>query len=144
MKNLVLIGMMGCGKTTCGKLLSAKLNRPLVDTDEVIVAREGRTINDIFAAEGEEYCLVQQLVDEAVCNPLKVWHDLGEPASLSAEQKELLQSCARPQITTRRLRAEGGIVTVPVRLGRNAVAALELRPVRTCSDRGYDYERAVF
>ena len=55
MKNLVLIGMMGCGKTTCGKLLSAKLNRPLVDTDEVIVAREGRTINDIFAAEGEEY-----------------------------------------------------------------------------------------
>ena len=35
MKNLVLIGMMGCGKTTCGKLLSAKLNRPLVDTDEV-------------------------------------------------------------------------------------------------------------
>lgn len=95
-------------------------------------------------AEGEEYCLVQQLVDEVVCNPLKVWHDLGEPASLSAEQKALLQGCARPQITTRRLRAEGGIVTVPVRLGRNAVAALELRPVRTCSDRGYDYERAVF
>jgi shikimate kinase len=55
MKNIVLIGMMGCGKTTCGKLLSEKLGRPLVDTDEQIVQREGRSINDIFAADGEEY-----------------------------------------------------------------------------------------
>lgn len=55
MKNIVLIGMMGCGKTTCGTLLSRKLNRPLVDTDAVIVEREGRSISDIFAAEGEEY-----------------------------------------------------------------------------------------
>ncbi len=55
MKNLVLIGMMGCGKTTCGKLLSQKLNRPLVDTDEVIVNQEGRSISDIFAADGEGY-----------------------------------------------------------------------------------------
>ncbi len=55
MKNLVLIGMMGCGKTTCGRLLSRRLGRPLVDTDEVIVSREGRSISEIFAAEGEEY-----------------------------------------------------------------------------------------
>ncbi|MCD8144461.1 MAG: shikimate kinase [Oscillospiraceae bacterium] len=55
MKNIVLIGMMGCGKTTCGQMLSERLNRPLVDTDTVIIQREGRSINDIFAAEGEEY-----------------------------------------------------------------------------------------
>jgi shikimate kinase len=55
MKNIVLIGMMGCGKTTCGKLLSEKLGRPLVDTDERIVQREGRSINEIFATDGEEY-----------------------------------------------------------------------------------------
>jgi shikimate kinase len=55
MKNIVLIGMMGCGKTTCGKLLSRKLGRPLVDTDALIVEREGRSISEIFATEGEEY-----------------------------------------------------------------------------------------
>lgn len=55
MKNIVLIGMMGCGKTTVGRLLSEKLGRPLVDTDGYIVERECRSINDIFAAEGEGY-----------------------------------------------------------------------------------------
>jgi shikimate kinase len=55
MKNIVLIGMMGSGKTTCGQLLAQRLNRELVDTDVLIVAREGRAISDIFAAEGENY-----------------------------------------------------------------------------------------
>lgn len=54
MKNIVLIGMMGCGKSTCGKLLSQRLGLKLVDTDELIVEREGRSISQIFAAEGEE------------------------------------------------------------------------------------------
>ncbi len=55
MKNIVLIGMMGCGKTTCATLLSKKLGRPMVDTDELIVEQEGRSISDIFAADGEAY-----------------------------------------------------------------------------------------
>ena len=55
MKNIVLIGMMGCGKTTVGTMLSQALGRTLVDTDQLIVEREGRSINDIFAAEGEGY-----------------------------------------------------------------------------------------
>ena len=55
MKNIVLIGMMGCGKTTCGTLLSRKLGLPLVDTDSMIVEKEGRSIDEIFAVEGEEY-----------------------------------------------------------------------------------------
>lgn len=55
MKNIVLIGMMGCGKSTVGALLSEKLGRKLVDTDELIVEREGRSINEMFAAEGEGY-----------------------------------------------------------------------------------------
>ena len=52
-KNIVLIGMMGCGKTTVGNLLTRHLNRPLVDTDVVIEEREGRSIPDIFAQDGE-------------------------------------------------------------------------------------------
>ena len=46
---------MGCGKTHWGKLISEKLQIPFFDLDEQIVASEGRSINDIFATEGEEY-----------------------------------------------------------------------------------------
>lgn len=55
MKNIVLIGMMGCGKTTCGGRLADRLGRELVDTDALIEAREGRAIPDIFARSGEDY-----------------------------------------------------------------------------------------
>ena len=55
MKNIVLIGMMGCGKSTCGRLLAQRLGREFIDTDAFIEAREGRTIPAVFAADGEEY-----------------------------------------------------------------------------------------
>ncbi len=53
--NLVLMGMMGCGKSTCGRLLAQRLGRELVDMDTVIQQREGRSISHIFAREGEEH-----------------------------------------------------------------------------------------
>jgi len=53
--NIVLIGMPGCGKTTVGKALSNALHREVLDVDALIVEREGRTIPDIFATDGEEY-----------------------------------------------------------------------------------------
>ena len=52
-KNIILIGMMGCGKTTVGQLLSQRLNRPLADTDALIEQRQGRSIPDIFARDSE-------------------------------------------------------------------------------------------
>lgn len=55
MKNIILIGMMGCGKTTVGTLLAERTGRTLADTDALIEAREGRTINEIFSAQGESY-----------------------------------------------------------------------------------------
>lgn len=55
MKNIVLIGMMGSGKTTIGKLLSSRLKKQLVDTDKLIEAREGVTVQELFAAQGEGY-----------------------------------------------------------------------------------------
>lgn len=61
MKNIVLIGMMGCGKTTLGTMLAHKLNRKLVDTDELIVEREGRSINEMFSADGERYFRAREL-----------------------------------------------------------------------------------
>lgn len=53
--NIVLIGFMGSGKTSVGIRLSYKLRRPFLDTDKTIEQREGRSINDIFATDGEAY-----------------------------------------------------------------------------------------
>ena len=52
--NIALIGMPSSGKTTLGKLLAKTLRRPFVDLDEEIVKADGRSIPDIFAAEGED------------------------------------------------------------------------------------------
>ena len=53
MKNIVLIGMPGCGKTTLGKLLAAKLKREFYDADDVLEEREPYSIKEFFA-QGEE------------------------------------------------------------------------------------------
>lgn len=53
--NIVLIGMMGTGKSTVGSLLAAKTGKTFVDLDQRIVREAGRSIPDIFAAEGEAY-----------------------------------------------------------------------------------------
>ena len=44
MKNIVLIGIMGCGKTTLSRMLGEKLNRPVIDIDEYIVEKYHQTI----------------------------------------------------------------------------------------------------
>lgn len=51
--NLYLIGMMGVGKTTVGRLLAQELGYGFIDTDDVIVKAAGKSINDIFTDEGE-------------------------------------------------------------------------------------------
>lgn len=53
--NIILIGFMGCGKSTLGIKLSYRLRRTLLDTDKLIEKEEKRTISDIFAKEGEAY-----------------------------------------------------------------------------------------
>jgi shikimate kinase len=52
-RHLVLVGMMGAGKTTIGRALAVRLGRTLYDSDLMIEAREGRTVREIFAADGE-------------------------------------------------------------------------------------------
>ncbi len=51
---VALIGFMGAGKTTVGGLLADRLGRPFADVDDAIVARAGRSIPELFEAEGEE------------------------------------------------------------------------------------------
>lgn len=63
-QNIILIGMPGCGKTTVGKLIAEKLDRPLIDTDDIVTEMAGKSIPDIFSKHGEEY--FRELEHEAI------------------------------------------------------------------------------
>ncbi|MET1045191.1 MAG: 3-dehydroquinate synthase [Hyphomicrobium sp.] len=52
---IVLVGLMGCGKTSVGKRLAFKLNLPFIDADEEIERAAAKTINEIFADHGEAH-----------------------------------------------------------------------------------------
>ena len=52
-QNVVLIGMPGAGKTSCGRALARLLGRPFVDVDEAIAARVGRGAAEIIREDGE-------------------------------------------------------------------------------------------
>lgn len=70
-KNIVLIGFMGCGKSTVGRDLHHRLGYPLVDMDQTIEQRAGKSIAAIFADSGEEAFrdmesqLLEELADPA-------------------------------------------------------------------------------
>ncbi|MGE5630385.1 MAG: shikimate kinase [Caulobacteraceae bacterium] len=55
MSNVVLIGFMGTGKSTIGRLVAEKLNRTFLDSDKMIEKETGTTINNIFSSYGESY-----------------------------------------------------------------------------------------
>ncbi|WP_122627833.1 shikimate kinase [Lucifera butyrica] len=55
MKNVVLTGFMGSGKTSTGRLLAGRMNRPFIDTDQKIEQETGMTISEIFRVYGEAY-----------------------------------------------------------------------------------------
>ena len=52
-RHLVLVGMMGAGKTTVGRAIALRLGRQLHDSDAMIEKREGRTVREIFSDDGE-------------------------------------------------------------------------------------------
>ncbi len=68
--NIILTGFMATGKTTVGKLLAAQLGYDFVDTDELIEARSGQTIAEIFSEKGEtafremEAAIARELADK--------------------------------------------------------------------------------
>ena len=54
-ENIVLIGMPSCGKTTIGRKIADSLSREFIDTDHVIVEKEGKPVTRIFEESGQEY-----------------------------------------------------------------------------------------
>jgi shikimate kinase len=62
--NVILVGFMGAGKSSVGRLLARRMGRCFVETDDMITAREGRSIPEIFADRGE--ACFRGLEEEAV------------------------------------------------------------------------------
>jgi len=66
-KNIILVGLMGAGKSTVGRYLAKRMRREFYDTDTVIVERTGVSIPTIFEIEGEqgfrdrEECVIKEL-----------------------------------------------------------------------------------
>ncbi len=54
-RSLYLLGFMGCGKTTVGRLLAQRVGWRFIDLDETLEQQQGRTIAQLFAEKGEPY-----------------------------------------------------------------------------------------
>jgi shikimate kinase len=127
---VVLVGLMGSGKSSAGARLARTLEVPVVDTDAEIERRQGRTVADVFAADGEvaframESALLAEVLGPG--HPLIV--ATGGGAVLSEGNRRLL----RDQATVVWLRASPGMLahrvaddgTRPL-LGDDPRAALE-------------------
>lgn len=94
-KNIILIGFMGCGKTTTGLRLSWKLKLPVEDTDKLIEKKAGCSISEIFARDGEaafrkmETELLEQISESRYSRILSV----GGGTPVLPENRELLKKC---------------------------------------------------
>ena len=98
----------------------------------------------ILPVTGEgEYTLVTKTVDETTCNPLKLWHDMGEPAYPTAEETELIRSAANPLVGSSIAIVEDKKANVNIVIRRNGVVYFSLTERHYTPDRGYDYDKVI-
>jgi shikimate kinase len=93
-ESLALIGFMGAGKTTVGRLLAARLGWQFQDLDDLIVDREGRSISAIFRDHGERY--FRDLENRVLCefatdHKSRLVLALGGGAFVDAANRRVLQ-----------------------------------------------------
>lgn len=115
-RNVVLTGFMGTGKSTVGRLLAARLGYGFVDTDELIVARDGRSIADIFREDGPaafrrwEAIIAQELAGQAglvIATGGRLMLDAANAAALS-QNAHVFCLTARPELILARLADDEG------------------------------------
>ncbi|WP_415250083.1 shikimate kinase [Sulfurimonas sp.] len=91
--NIVLIGFMGCGKTSVGKILARQINKKFMDVDKIIEVEQKSSVLDIFQNKGEEYfrSLEQKCMDELMQNTGQVISTGGGlPIYSSISEKSLI------------------------------------------------------
>lgn len=94
MKPIVLIGMMGSGKTTVGKQLANELNQSWIDTDQYIEDLEHQAISQLFHLKGESY--FRHLETKALQQTLRKYKIIstGGGMILKSENRDLLKKDA--------------------------------------------------
>ena len=115
MTHLVLVGMMATGKSSVGRLVAEALDRPLLDSDEQIEARTGRTVREIWRTDGEPAFrrLEAEVLAEALAAPTPmviaaaggIVLDPANRALLAAGDVDVVWLRARPETLLARLRA---------------------------------------
>ncbi len=112
MRNIILTGFMGTGKSTVGRLLAEKLEMRFVDMDQLIEERAGRSISEIFAVEGEQHfrALERNLVEDLARESGLVIATGGgvvlDPGNIDAFRASGLVVCLNASPTTIRARVE--------------------------------------
>ena len=91
MENIVLIGLMGAGKSTVGKNLASRIGWTFVDTDQLVEKRCGTTISVIFEVEGEKgFRNREQKIIEEVMSKKKQVIATGGGAPIQLQNRNLL------------------------------------------------------
>ena len=114
MDNIILVGFMASGKSRVGRVLSERTGMPLVDADSVIVERAGKSIEQIFADDGEAAfrALERQVIAELCWGSGQIISAGGGAFVDPDNRREMLAGgtvfClqARPETIYRRLKAD--------------------------------------
>jgi shikimate kinase len=132
-RHLVLVGLMGAGKTTVGQRCAERLERPFVDTDELVEATVGATVAEVFAEQGEQQfrALERQAIADVSASPTPLVVACGGGAVLEPENRRALRARgvvvwlrASPSELGARVGAEAGTVR-PLLAGGDTTATLE-------------------
>jgi shikimate kinase len=91
-QHLVLVGLMGAGKTTVGRRCAQLLERDFVDTDDVVVRLAGMPVPEFFAANGEAAfrALERQAVADACASPAPLVIACGGGSVVDADNRRRL------------------------------------------------------
>jgi shikimate kinase len=92
--HLVLVGLMGVGKSSVGKRCAELLDRPFVDTDELVVATAGVGFDELWAAEGEAGFRTREriAVADAAASPTPLVIACGGGAVLDPDNRRALRA----------------------------------------------------
>ncbi|QDX79920.1 shikimate kinase [Denitratisoma sp. DHT3] len=115
-KSIFLVGLMGAGKSTVGRILARKLRARFVDTDHEIEARTGVSIPTIFEIEGEAcFRRRESEVIDALSRESGLVLATGGGAILAPENRQRLRErgvvvylCASPEVLYERTRHDRG------------------------------------